>query len=98
MLQLSYESDESKRNPWVNMLTSSSGTNCVLNEHEYIGQYGSYVILSEVMPGYSYPASLVNQFEIFIDSLCEQAHLTVIMSLMSMKMLTNMAPLQYHLR
>ena len=30
----------------------------------------SYVILSEVMPGYSYPASLVDQFEIFIDSLC----------------------------
>ena len=79
------------------MLTSSSGTNCVLNEHEDVGQYSSYVILFEVMPRYSYPASLVNQFEIFIDSLCSQAHLALIMSPMSMKMLTNMAHLQYHL-
>ena len=47
MLQLSCEFDESKWNTWVNMLTSSSGTNCVLNEHEDVGQYGSYVI-----PGY----------------------------------------------
>ena len=69
ILQLSCEFNESKWNPWVNMLTSSSGTNCVINEREAVGQYGSYVILSEVMPGYSYPASLVNHFEIFIDSL-----------------------------
>ena len=80
------------------MLTNSSGTNYVLKEHEEVGQNGPYVILSEVMPCYSYPASLVNQFEILIDSSCEWAHLTVIMSLMSMKMLTNMADLQYHLR
>ena len=36
------------------MLTSSSGTNYVLNEHEDIGQYGPYVILSEVMPWHYY--------------------------------------------
>ena len=53
------------------MLTNSSGTNYVLNEHEEVGQNGPYVILSEVMPCYSYPASLVNQFEILIDSSCE---------------------------
>ena len=29
-----------------------------------------YVILSEVMPSYSYPASLINQFEILNDSSC----------------------------
>ena len=50
------------------MLTSSSGTNYVLNQHEDVEQYGPYVILFEVMPCYSYPASLVNQSEIFIDS------------------------------
>ena len=55
---------------WVNMLASSSGTNYVLNEHEDVGQYGPYVILSEVIPGYRYPASLLDQFEILIDSSC----------------------------
>ena len=67
MLQLSCKFDESKLIPIE--LTSSSGTNYVLNDHE-VGQYGPYVILSEVMPCYSYPASLVNQFEILIDSPC----------------------------
>ena len=52
------------------MLASSSGTNYVLNEHEDVGQYGPYVILSEVIPCYRYPASLLDQFEILIDSLC----------------------------
>ena len=52
------------------MLTSSSGTNYVLNKHEDVCQYGPYMILSEVMPCYRYPASLLNQFEIFIDSSC----------------------------
>ena len=41
-----------------------------LNMHEHVGQYGPYVILSEVMPCYRYPASLLDQFEILIDSLC----------------------------
>ena len=50
------------------MLTSSSGTNYVLHDHEDVGKYGPYVILSEVMPCYSHPASLINQFEILIDS------------------------------
>ena len=50
------------------MLTSSSGTNYVLNKHEDVGQYGPYAIPSEVMPCYSYPASLVNQFEIRVYS------------------------------
>ena len=52
------------------MLTSSSGNNYVLNEHEDVGQYDPYVILSEVMPCYWYPASLLDQFEILIDSSC----------------------------
>ena len=60
--------DESKWNPyWVNMLTRSSGTNYVLNEHEDVDQYGPYAIPFELMPCYKYPASLVHQFEILID-------------------------------
>ena len=50
------------------MLASSSRTNYVLNEHEDVGQYGPYVILFEVIPCYRYPASLLDQFEILIDS------------------------------
>ena len=61
--------DETKWYPCgVNMLTSSFGTNYVLNENEDVGQYGPYEIQSEVTPWYSYPVSLVNQFEILIDS------------------------------
>ena len=52
------------------MSRSSSGTNYVLNEHEDVGQYGPYVILSVVMPCYRYLASLLDQFEIIIDSSC----------------------------
>ena len=37
MLQVSCMFDESKLNPyWVTMLTSSSGTDYVLNEHEML--------------------------------------------------------------
>ena len=52
------------------MLISSSGTNNVINEQENVYQYGPYAIPSEVMPCYNYPESLVNQFEILIDSSC----------------------------
>ena len=61
-----------------------------------LAKYGPYAIPSEVMPCYSHPASLVNQNEIPIDLLCLRAHLALIMSLISMKMLTNIAHLQYH--
>ena len=69
------------------MLTSSSGTNCVLNEHEDVDPYGSFAIPSEIMLYQSHPESLVNQNEIVLDSSCKRAHLTVIMSLITMKML-----------
>ena len=52
------------------MSTSSPETNHVINKHEYVGQYGPYVILSEVMPCYMYPVSLLDQFEILIDPSC----------------------------
>ena len=52
------------------MLMSSSDTNYALNEHEDFDQYGSFAILSEIIPCYSYPASLVNQNGILSDLLC----------------------------
>ena len=52
------------------MLTSSSGPNYIPNEHEDVDQYGSFAITSKIMPGYSYPESLVNQNEIPIELSC----------------------------
>ena len=49
------------------MLTSSSGTNYVPNEHEDVVQYDPYAIPFEIMPRESYPESLVNQNEIPVD-------------------------------
>ena len=80
------------------MLTSSSGTNYVPNEHEDVDQYGSFTIPSEIMPCLSYPVSLVNQNEVLIELSCQRAHLALIMSLTGMKMLTNMTRMQYHPR
>ena len=77
------------------MLTSSSGTNYVPNEHEGVDQYGSFAIPSDIMPYQIYHESLVNQNEIPVDLLYQRAHLALIMSLTSMKMLTNMAHLLY---
>ena len=51
MLKLSWKFGESKWYPyWVIVLTSSSGTNYVPNEHEDIDQYGPFTIPSKVMP------------------------------------------------
>ena len=77
---------------------SSSDTNYVPNEHEDADQYDSYAIPSKIMPYQSYPKGLVNQNEILIELLCYRAHLALIRSLTSMKMLTNMAHLQYRPR
>ena len=52
------------------MLTSSSGTNYVLNGHEDVDQYDSYAIPSKIIPFKSYPESLVNQNDIAIELLC----------------------------
>ena len=70
-LKLSCKFGELKWNPcWLIMLTSSSGTNYILNEHEDVGQYGSFAKPSEIMPYQSYPESLVNQNEIPIELSC----------------------------
>ena len=52
------------------MLTSSSGTNYALNEHEDLEQDDSIAIPSEIMLYQSNPESLVNQNEILIELLC----------------------------
>ena len=71
MFKLSWKFGESKWNScWLILLTSSSGINYVLNKHDYFDQYGSFAIPSELMPRYSYPASLVNQNEIPIELSC----------------------------
>ena len=65
------------------MLTSSSGTNYVLNEHGDFDQYGSFEIPSEIMPCKSYLVSLGNQNEIPIELPCKRTQLALIMSLVS---------------
>ena len=59
MLLLCCKVGESKLNPYsAIVLTNSSGTDYVVNEHEHFGQYDLIKILSEVMPFYNYPARL----------------------------------------
>ena len=52
------------------MLTSSSGTNCVPNEHEDVDQYDSYAIPNKILSYQIYPENLVNQNEIPIELSC----------------------------
>ena len=67
----SWKFGESKWNPYgLIMLTSSSGTNYVPNDHKDVDQYGSFAIPSKIMPCKSYPASLMNQNEIPVDLSC----------------------------
>ena len=62
MLKLACKFGESIWNPcWLVMLTSATGTNFVLNEHEGVDQYGSFAIPSW---------KLVNQTEIAIKLSC----------------------------
>ena len=71
MLKPSWKFGEPKWNSyWVIVLTSSSGTNYVPNEHEDIGQYGSFSIPFELGLYQSHPESLVNQNEIPVELLC----------------------------
>ena len=71
MSKLSWKFGESKWNPyWVIVLTSSSGTNHVLNEHEGVDQYGSFATPSELMLYQSHPESFVKQNEILIELSC----------------------------
>ena len=71
MLKLSWKFSESKWNPyWVIVLTSSTGTNYVTNEHADLDQFGSFAIPSKIMPYHSHPASLVDLFDKLIELSC----------------------------
>ena len=52
------------------MLTSSSGTNYVPNEHEGVDQYGSFSIPSGLVLYQSHSANMVNKNEILIELSC----------------------------
>ena len=68
MLKLSCKFGESKWNPcWLIILTSSTGTNYVPNEHEDVDQYVLFAIPYEIMLYQSHPESLVNQNGILIE-------------------------------
>ena len=55
MLKLSWKFGESKWNPyWVIVLTSSSGTNYVPNEHDGVDQYGSLALPPDLMPSWKF--------------------------------------------
>ena len=70
MLKPSWKFGEWKWNScWLIVLTSSSGTNYVPNEHEDIDQYGLFTIPSKVMPYQSHPASLVDLLDKLIELL-----------------------------
>ena len=77
---------------------NSFDTNDTINYNKNLGQYDKNAILAQIMTCHGYPASLMNQNEIHIELTCQRAHLAQIMSLMSMKMLANVAHMRYHLR
>ena len=52
------------------VLTSSTGTDYGLNEHEDFDQYGSFTIPSKIMPYQSHPASLVDLLDKLIELSC----------------------------
>ena len=49
------------------MLINSYGTDCVLRENKDLNQYGSYDILSKIMPCYNFPVHLVNQHSVPVE-------------------------------
>ena len=71
MLKLFCKFGESKWYPyWVIVLTISSGTNYVPNEHEGVDQYGSFSIPSKSVLYQNHPESLVNENEIPVELSC----------------------------
>ena len=52
------------------VLTSSTGTNYDLNEHEDFDWYGSFTTPSNIMPYESHPASLVDLLDKLIKLSC----------------------------
>ena len=97
VIQLIWKFQESNWNPdWFIALMDSFGTIHIFTNNKNLGQYDQNAIPSQIMPCYSYPGNLINQNKIPMELTCQQARLGLIMSLMSMKVLTNMAHLHYH--
>ena len=72
--------------------------NYIFTNNKNLCQYDQNAIPSQMMLCYSYPGNLIYQNEIPIELMCQQAHLGLIMSLMSMKMLPNMVHMWNSLR
>ena len=71
MIQLFCKFQESNWNPdWFIALLNSFDTNYILNDYRNLGQYDQNAIHSQILPCYSYPASLMNQNEIPIELTC----------------------------
>ena len=71
MLQLSCKFGESNSNPYcATVLTISSDTNHILEEHGDFNQLGPYEIPSDIMPRYIYPVRFVDQNKIRIELSC----------------------------
>ena len=99
VIQLIWKFQESNWNPdWFIALMDSFDTNYIFTNNKNFGQYDQNAIPSQIMPCYSYPGNLINQNEIPIELTCQQVHLGLIMSLMSMKMLAYMVHIWYSLR
>ena len=99
VIQLIWKFQESNWNPdWFITLMDSFDTNYIFTNNKNLGKYDQNAIPSQIMPCYSYPGNLIDQNEIPIELTCQQAHLRLIMSLMSMKMLANMVHMWYSLR
>ena len=49
---------------------NSFDTNYILNDNKDLGQYDQNAIPSQIIPFYSYPASLMNQNETPIELIC----------------------------
>ena len=99
VIQLIWRFQDSNWNPdWFIALMYSVGTNFFFTNNKNLGHYDQNAILSQIMPCYSYPGNLINQNQIPFELSCQQAHLGLILSLMSMKMLANMVHMWYSLR
>ena len=99
VIQLIWRFQESNWNlDWFIALMYSVGTNFFFTNNKNLGQYDQCAIPSQIMPCYSYPGNLINQNQIPIELSYQSAHLGLILSLMSMKMLANMVHMWYSLR
>ena len=78
------------------MLTNSTATNWVTNEREDVEKYRSFSIPSKKIDIKAILKVEWIKVEFVLSYCVERSHLALIMSLTSIKMLTNMTHMQYH--